>query len=107
VDQIVGDPRVVGVFLEQRLKDAGCLELVGECLVGGQRCDVEYERVEDLRFDVLLIARRHAFHSLLKCRCPRSVIGSLPILEERAESVYVVAFALGLGAHTLRLRHLR
>ena len=100
----MGDARVIGVFLEQRLKDARRLELIGEGLVGGQGGHVQDEGIENLCFHVIGIASRHGFHGLLEGQRARSVFSRLPILEEDGERSDIVAFALGLGADALGLR---
>ena len=64
MDQIVGDAGMPRLALEDRLEDRGALELHRIGLVARRGRDVELDGIEDLRFVVVRIGLRHAFHGL-------------------------------------------
>jgi len=93
---------MIGILLEQRLKDTRRLVLISKALVGGHGRDVERQRVENPRFYILGVLGRHALHRLFVGDRARTKWDGLPILEKCVQSGDVVALTLTLGANALR-----
>src|SRR5260370_3389189 len=86
------------------LQDGRGLELAGIGLVVRRSGGVERERIMDLRFVVIRIARGQLFHGLGVGQQARAVIDLVVVGVHGAERREVVALALGLGAGAFRFR---
>src|SRR5262249_46946619 len=103
MDQIVGDAGMARLAQEDRLEDRGALELHRIGLVARRGRDVEFDRVENLRFVVLRIGLRHAFHGLEVGEYAAAMIDFVEVGIERGHRIDEIALALRLRADRLAL----
>ena len=103
VDDVVREPRMIGLPGEFLLEDAGRLQLVGVRLVGRQRRLIQRQRVEDPRFGIVGELRRERRHLLLVFERARPLRDRGGVLEERLDGREVAPLALGLRPRGLAL----
>jgi hypothetical protein len=102
MDQIVRHAGMLRLALGDLFQDGRTLELVGVGLVGRRRRGVERQRIMDLRFVVIRIARSQRFHGLGVGQQAGAVIDLFVIGVHGAQCREVVALALRLGADAFR-----
>ena len=98
VDQVVRDPRMVGMFRELLFEDRGRLEIRGICLVGGRLCPREVQSVEDLRLVVVRVFCGERLVGLGAGELARALGTVREILVVRGDRLEVVALARSLRA---------
>src|SRR5690242_6280192 len=79
VDDVVGDPRVIGLLGKDLLQDCARLELARACLVSVIRRLIQRESVENRCLGVIWIAQVALLHRLLPCEAPRLVAPRLRV----------------------------
>ena len=103
MDQIVRDAGMARLALEDRLEDRRALELHRIGLIARRGGDIELDRIEDLRFVVIRISLRHAFHGLEIGEHAGAMIDFVIVGIERGHRIDEIALALRLRADRLAL----
>src|SRR5437667_8903148 len=103
MDQIVGDAGMARLAQEDRLEDRSALELHRIGLVVRRGRDVEFDRVENLRFVVIRISLRHAFHGLEVGEHAGAMVDFVEVGIEGGHRIDEIALALRLRADRLAL----
>ena len=101
VNDVVDDPRVLRQLLRQWVEDRGGLVLLCEGLVGGRRCRVERQRIEDRRLGIVRVTYVDLLHGFLIGLGASLVVDLVRFLVECVHGRDVVPFAFRLRARSL------
>src|SRR5262249_53027258 len=103
MNEIVCDAGMARLATEDRLENRCSLELHRIGLIAGRCRDIEFDRIEDLRFIVIRIGLRHALHGLEVGKHAGAMIDLVKVGIERGQRIDEIALALSLCADRLAL----